>query len=222
MQIFTFDDSLRIQTYDRLTNQIIRTECYKIKITPKPAYGYFFIIDVEFDGLSNLNDPNNNVKVGDVPINILSCDSTEHEFIVFPYCQMVSERFSINNYFFNDSDEKIQIFTFGDSLQIQTIQWFGGKILETKFYSYKPIENEPSSFWVYLSNCKVKFKADSPIKSQYEITILHDRMIEFEYSSYNIFEISLKIEEKKYRIEHLENKIPMVYSIIATKIAYTV
>jgi hypothetical protein len=47
-------------------------------------------------------------------------------------------------------------------------------------------------------------------------------MIEFEYSSYNIFEISLKIEEKKYRIEHLENKIPMVYSIIATKTAYTV
>ena len=69
---------------------------------------------------------------------------------------------------------------------------------------------------------KLKFKADSPIKSQYEITILHDRMIEFEYSSYNIFEISLKIEEKKYRIEHLENKIPMVYSIIATKTAYTV
>tara|TARA_B100000524_G_scaffold261909_1_gene142691 strand:- start:596 stop:727 length:132 start_codon:yes stop_codon:yes gene_type:complete len=29
-------------------------------------------------------------------------------------------------------------------------------------------------------------------------------------------------KEKKYRIEHLENKIPMVYSIIATKTANTV
>jgi len=29
----------------------------------------------------------------------------------------------------------------------------------------------------------------------------------------------IKIEEKKYRIEHLGNKIPMVYSIVATKTA---
>ena len=45
---------------------------------------------------------------------------------------------------------------------------------------------------------------------------------EFDYSPYNIFDNSLKIEEKKYRIEHLENKIPMVYSIIATKTTNTV
>ena len=41
----------------------------------------------------------------------------------------------------------------------------------------------------------------------------------FDYSPYNIFDNSLKIDEKKYRIEHLENKVPVVYSIIATKIA---
>jgi len=191
MQIFTFSDSLRIQTYDAEKKQLIKTECYKykralfgdpyyivymngykIRIIPQPAYGYFYNIDVEFDGLPALDDPEYNVWIGEVPANLLSCDSTEKEFILSPYNQKIAEGFSINKYIF--ADEKIQIFTFGDSLRIQTLKWFGGKILETEFYSYEPIENEPSSFLVYLSNCKVKIKAASAKKSQYEITILHE------------------------------------------------
>lgn len=191
MQIFTFSDSLRIQTYDAENKQLIKTECYKykrrlfedsyyivymdsykIKIIPQTAYGYFYNIDIEFDGLPALNDPEYNVWIGEVPANLLSCDSTEKEFILSPYNQNIAEEFSINKYIF--SDKKIQIFTFGDSLRVQTLQWFGGKILETEFYSYEQIENEPSSFWVYLPNCKVKFKAGSAKKSQYEITILHE------------------------------------------------
>jgi len=54
---------------------------------------------------------------------------------------------------------------------------------------------------------------NSLIQNELEINSLD----EFDYSPYNIFDNSLKIDEKKYRIEHLENKIPMVYSIIATK-----
>ena len=51
--------------------------------------------------------------------------------------------------------------------------------------------------------------------TNYELEI--NSLDKFDYSPYNIFDNSLKIDEKKYRIEHLENKIPMVYSIIATK-----
>ncbi|HZV69041.1 MAG TPA: class I SAM-dependent methyltransferase [Saprospiraceae bacterium] len=40
---------------------------------------------------------------------------------------------------------------------------------------------------------------------------------EFDYSPYNCFKGTIEIGPKKYRIEHLENKIPMVYSIVATK-----
>jgi hypothetical protein len=40
---------------------------------------------------------------------------------------------------------------------------------------------------------------------------------EFDYSPYNCFNKTVEIEHKKYRIAHLENKIPMVYSIAATK-----
>lgn len=40
---------------------------------------------------------------------------------------------------------------------------------------------------------------------------------EFDYSPYNCFNKTVKLEEKKYRIAHLDNKIPMVFAIVATK-----
>ena len=40
---------------------------------------------------------------------------------------------------------------------------------------------------------------------------------EFDYSPYNCFNKTIKIAPDKYRIEHLNNKIPMVYAIVATK-----
>lgn len=40
---------------------------------------------------------------------------------------------------------------------------------------------------------------------------------EFDYSPYNCFNKTIEIAPKKYRIQHLENKIPMVYAIVARK-----
>lgn len=40
---------------------------------------------------------------------------------------------------------------------------------------------------------------------------------EFDYSPYNCFNKAIEFEPGKFRIAHLENKIPMVYSISATK-----
>ena len=42
-------------------------------------------------------------------------------------------------------------------------------------------------------------------------------MDEFDYSPYNCFDETVEYAPKKFRIKHLENKIPMVYSIVATK-----
>jgi 2-polyprenyl-3-methyl-5-hydroxy-6-metoxy-1,4-benzoquinol methylase len=42
-------------------------------------------------------------------------------------------------------------------------------------------------------------------------------MEEFDYSPYNCFKHSIEVAPKKYRIEHLGNKIPMVYAITAVK-----
>jgi len=40
---------------------------------------------------------------------------------------------------------------------------------------------------------------------------------EYDYSPYDCFSHTIEFEPKKYRIKHLENKIPMVYSIVGTK-----
>jgi ubiquinone/menaquinone biosynthesis C-methylase UbiE len=40
---------------------------------------------------------------------------------------------------------------------------------------------------------------------------------EYDYSPYNIFPNMVKFESNKYRIEHIGNKIPMVYAIVAEK-----
>jgi len=41
--------------------------------------------------------------------------------------------------------------------------------------------------------------------------------IEYDYSSYNCFNGTVEYEPGRYRIAHLDNKIPMVYSVIGTK-----
>lgn len=40
---------------------------------------------------------------------------------------------------------------------------------------------------------------------------------EYDYSPYNCFNHAISFEPKKFRISHLDNKIPMVYSIVAIK-----
>jgi SAM-dependent methyltransferase len=40
---------------------------------------------------------------------------------------------------------------------------------------------------------------------------------EFDYSPYNCFKETMEFEPKKFRIKHLDNKIPMVYALTATK-----
>ena len=38
---------------------------------------------------------------------------------------------------------------------------------------------------------------------------------EYDYSPYNCFNKTIEVEPNKFRIENLEDKIPMVYSIVA-------
>ena len=54
---------------------------------------------------------------------------------------------------------------------------------------------------------------NSLIKNGLEI----NQFKEYDYSPYNCFNKTIEFEPKKYRIEHLGDKIPMVFSIIAKK-----
>ena len=52
------------------------------------------------------------------------------------------------------------------------------------------------------------------IKNGLEINVFD----EFDYSPYNCFLHTIEVEPKKFRIKHLDNKIPMVYALKATKL----
>lgn len=54
---------------------------------------------------------------------------------------------------------------------------------------------------------------NSLIKNGLEINSLD----EYDYSPYNCFNKTIEFEPGKYRIEHLENKIPLLYSLVAVK-----
>ena len=54
---------------------------------------------------------------------------------------------------------------------------------------------------------------NSLISNGLEIAIFN----EYDYSPYNCFNKAIEVEPDKFRIEHLDNKIPMIYSILAKK-----
>lgn len=53
----------------------------------------------------------------------------------------------------------------------------------------------------------------SLLKNNLEITVFE----EWDYSPYNCFNNTVEIATRQYRIKHLDNKIPMVYSLVAIK-----
>lgn len=57
---------------------------------------------------------------------------------------------------------------------------------------------------------------NSLIKQKLEINSFE----EYDYSPYNCFNNTIEYEANKFRIQHLENKIPMLFSVVATKKNY--
>lgn len=83
-------------------------------------------------------------------------------------------------------------------------------IVETENGTYADKEANISQSYVTW-NHSLSEVASSLINNDLEI--LHFQ--EYDYSPYNVFSNMIEFEHKKFRIEHLGNKIPMVYSIVA-------
>jgi SAM-dependent methyltransferase len=87
-----------------------------------------------------------------------------------------------------------------------------GEIIETESGTYANRDAAITQEYV-MWNHGMSEVLNSLIKNGLEINSLD----EFDYSPYNCFRKTEEFEPKKYRIKHLENKIPMVYTIVATK-----
>jgi len=87
-----------------------------------------------------------------------------------------------------------------------------GAIVETQNGTYADRKAEINLTYI-MWNHGLSEVVNSLISNGLEIS----RLEEFDYSPYNCFNKTIEFEPKKFRIEHLDNKIPMVFSICAKK-----
>lgn len=105
------------------------------------------------------------------------------------------------------------VWMFDDNFQSVGYRYFNsGAILETENGTYAD-RNADITQSTVTWNHGLSEVMNSLIHNELEINSLD----EFDYSPYDCFNGTIEFEPNKYRISHLENKIPMVYSVVATK-----
>lgn len=105
------------------------------------------------------------------------------------------------------------VWMFDDNFEKIFYKYFNsGAIIGSESGTYADKNADISNEYV-MWNHSLSEVINSLIKNGIEINQLN----EYDYSPYNCFNKTIEFEPKKYRIEHLEDKIPMVYSIIAKK-----
>ncbi len=85
-----------------------------------------------------------------------------------------------------------------------------GPIIETESGTYADRKAEITQQYV-MWNHSLSEVLNSLIQNKLEITAFN----EFDYSPYNCFQKTIEFEPGKFRIEHLNDKIPMVYALKA-------
>ncbi len=103
---------------------------------------------------------------------------------------------------FDDSFTKIEFNYFNDAPIVEAEE---GTYVDKN----APIKNKSISW-----NHSISEVINSLLQNGLEIISMN----EFDYSPYNCFNNTVEFEPQKFRIKHLGNKIPMVYSIVANKI----
>ena len=103
------------------------------------------------------------------------------------------------------------VWMFDDNFEKIDYKYFNsGAILETESGTYADKNAEITQSYV-MWNHGISEVLNNLIKHGLEIKSLD----EYDYSPYNCFNKTIEFEPKKYRIGHLDDKIPMVYSIHA-------
>ena len=105
------------------------------------------------------------------------------------------------------------VWMFDDNLEKIKYSYFNsGAIIETETGTYANKDANIEAEFVTW-NHSISEVVNSLISNGLEISSLD----EYDYSPYNCFNKTIEILPNKFRIKHLKNKIPMVYSIVATK-----
>ena len=105
------------------------------------------------------------------------------------------------------------VWMFDDNFEKIAYRYFNsGATVETENGTYVD-KKAPISQTYVMWNHGIGEVVNSLIKNGLTINTFD----EFDYSPYNCFNKTIEFEQGKFRIVHLDNKIPMVYSLVATK-----
>ena len=105
------------------------------------------------------------------------------------------------------------VWMFDDDFEKIAYHYFNKEvIIESETGSYADKTADLSQEYV-MWNHSMSDVVNSLIKNGLEINSLD----EFDYSPYNCFNKTEEFKPNKFRIKHLDNKIPMVFAIVATK-----
>nr|WP_315193547.1 class I SAM-dependent methyltransferase [uncultured Flavobacterium sp.] len=105
------------------------------------------------------------------------------------------------------------VWMFDDNFEKVEANYFNvAPIIETETGTYANKEAKISQSYVNW-NHSISEVIGSLISNQLEIVDFK----EYDYSPYNVFTNMIEYEFNKFRIKHLDNKIPMVFSIVAEK-----
>ena len=101
------------------------------------------------------------------------------------------------------------VWMFDDNFEKISYRYFNSEaIVETEIGTYADKNSEITQEYV-MWNHDLSEVVNNLIENGLEINSLN----EHDYSPYDCFNKTIEFEPRKYRIEHLEDKIPMVYSI---------
>jgi ubiquinone/menaquinone biosynthesis C-methylase UbiE len=105
------------------------------------------------------------------------------------------------------------VWMFDDNFEKVGYNYFNtGPIVETEVGTYADRSADLNQEYVCW-NHSLSEVLSSLIHNKFTISSFE----EYDYSPYNCFQHTIEFKPKKFRIEHLDNKIPMVYSLIAEK-----
>jgi len=105
------------------------------------------------------------------------------------------------------------LWMFDDNFKTIKYGYFNtGPIVETETGTYAD-KNAPITEEYVMWNHSIGEVMTSLLSNGLSI----DSFKEFDYSPYNCFNETVCIDQDKYRIKHLDDKIPMVYSLVANK-----
>ena len=105
------------------------------------------------------------------------------------------------------------VWMFDDNFEKVGYNYFNtGPIVETEAGTYADREADINQEYVCW-NHSLGEVLSSLIQNGLQIS----SFAEYDYSPYNCFQHTVEFEPKKFRIKHLDNKIPMVYAIVAEK-----